>query len=117
MYKNMLDNQIQMNNNLRPYGNMTFVEKRMNKQDLKAWKKFDNNQYCLIPGISKNRKFMENMKKSKELSFNDQQKRLQQYGMLNNQSPYKSNVSALNKSVDYTGSRLEYDAAGAGVNA
>ena len=28
---------------LRAYGNMTNVEKEMNKDDLVAWKKYDNN--------------------------------------------------------------------------
>jgi hypothetical protein len=32
------------------YGNMTSVEKRMNKDDLIAYKNFDNNQYAMIPG-------------------------------------------------------------------
>jgi len=31
-------------------GNMTNVEKELNKLDLCAYKKFDNNQYALIPG-------------------------------------------------------------------
>jgi len=32
-------------------GTMTEVEKRINKEDLKAYKEYDNNQYSLIPGI------------------------------------------------------------------
>jgi len=31
---------------------MTNVEKEMNKEDLNAWKKYDNNQYSMIPGYS-----------------------------------------------------------------
>jgi hypothetical protein len=31
---------------------MTDVEKKLNKQDLQAYKRFDNNQYAMIPGIS-----------------------------------------------------------------
>jgi hypothetical protein len=31
---------------------MSYVEKKMNKDDLHAWKVYDNNQYALIPGIS-----------------------------------------------------------------
>ena len=42
-YKNDLDNQIQGKRVLRAYGNMTNVEKEMNKDDLVAWKKYDNN--------------------------------------------------------------------------
>jgi len=30
---------------------MTEVEKQFNKEDLRAYKEFDNNQYSLIPGI------------------------------------------------------------------
>ena len=31
---------------------MTDVEKKLNKEDLYAYKNFDNNQYSLIPGVS-----------------------------------------------------------------
>ena len=51
-YKQELDQQIQGKKVLRAYGNMTNVEKEMNKDDLLAWKKYDNNQYSLIPGFS-----------------------------------------------------------------
>lgn len=34
------------------HGNMTNVEKQLNKDDLLAWKNYDNTQYSLIPGIS-----------------------------------------------------------------
>jgi len=37
---------------MKMYGNMTSVEKQMNKDDLIAWKNYDNVQYSLIPGIS-----------------------------------------------------------------
>ena len=37
---------------MQGYGNMTDVEKKMNKEDLLAYKNFDNNQYSLIPGVS-----------------------------------------------------------------
>jgi hypothetical protein len=33
------------------YGNMTSVEKAMNRPDLEAYKNYDNNQYSLIPGV------------------------------------------------------------------
>ena len=42
---------------MRGYGNMTGVEKEMNKDDLHAYKKYDNNQYAMIPGISHQKKF------------------------------------------------------------
>ena len=34
------------------YGNMTNVEKRINKLDLVAYKNYDNHQYAKIPGFS-----------------------------------------------------------------
>ena len=36
---------------------MTNVEKEMNKDDLLAWKKYDNNQYSMIPGVSSQKRF------------------------------------------------------------
>ena len=51
-YKVDLDSQVNHRKILRSYGNMTNVEKEMNKDDLNAWKKYDNNQYSLIPGLS-----------------------------------------------------------------
>ena len=38
---------------------MTNVEKEMNKDDLLAWKRYDNNQYSMIPGHSTNKKIAE----------------------------------------------------------
>ena len=38
---------------------MTNVEKEMNKDDLIAWKKYDNNQYSMIPGIAMQKKMAE----------------------------------------------------------
>ena len=38
---------------------MTNVEKEMNKDDLIAWKKYDNNQYSMIPGVSNHKKMAE----------------------------------------------------------
>ena len=31
---------------------MTAAEKQMNRDDLHAWKKYDNNQYAMIPGLT-----------------------------------------------------------------
>lgn len=44
---------------MRAHGNMTGVEKQMNKDDLKAWKNYDNNQYSLIPGVSAQKKVLD----------------------------------------------------------
>ncbi len=51
MYRNILDSQVTYNKDLKKYGNMTSVEKKMNKQDLKAFKSFDSRQYSLIAGV------------------------------------------------------------------
>ena len=48
----MLDNQISVRNQLRLYGNMTSVEKQMNKEDLEAYKNFRVQCNALIPGIN-----------------------------------------------------------------
>ena len=37
---------------------MTNVEKLMNKEDLIAYKNYDNKQYSMIPGVSKEKAFM-----------------------------------------------------------
>lgn len=36
------------------FGNMTNVEKKMNRADLLAYKEYDNKQYSLIPGLQHN---------------------------------------------------------------
>lgn len=43
IYKEILDQQRQFNQELQGYGNMTNVEKAMNREDLIAYKHFDNN--------------------------------------------------------------------------
>ena len=66
MYKDILDNQVTFNEQMiASFGNMTGVEKKMNKSDLLAWKHYDNNQYSLIPGIS--HKQVENKYKKRDL--------------------------------------------------
>lgn len=54
-YKEMLDQQNQLRNKMRMHGNMTGVEKQLNKDDLTAWKNYDNKQYSMIPGVSKDK--------------------------------------------------------------
>lgn len=44
---------------MKAHGNMTGVEKQMNRDDLSAWKNYDNNQYSLIPGVSSNKRIPE----------------------------------------------------------
>lgn len=60
---------------------MTQLEKAMNKEDLLAYKKFDNTQYSLIPGISNKKGFMDpSVHKTKQIPLEEQQKRLEQFG-------------------------------------
>ena len=47
---------------MKAYGNMTEVEKQMNREDLNAWKVYDNNQYSLIPGINHQKIFPNNQR-------------------------------------------------------
>lgn len=51
-YRKMLDQQINIKNQFKMYGNMTSVEKALNRPELEAFKNYDNNQYCLIPGLN-----------------------------------------------------------------
>lgn len=51
-YKEELDAQVKSKKIMNSLGNMTNVEKEMNKDDLFAYKKNDTNQYSLIPGVS-----------------------------------------------------------------
>ena len=82
-YKEILDNQMQLSNQLRMYGNMTNVEKKMNKEDLRAWQNFDDNQYSLIPGLN-SRKLPtidhRDPSHKKERSLAEDHQRLQQFG-------------------------------------
>ena len=50
VYKQGLDAQIQSRQALKAYGNMTNVEKEMNKDELTAFKNFDNNDLSMVPG-------------------------------------------------------------------
>ena len=58
MYKDVLDNQRQFNKEMQGYGNMTNVEKALNREDLIAYKQLDNNQYAMIPGVNNVKRFM-----------------------------------------------------------
>ena len=47
---------------MRGVGNMTNVEKQMNRDDLIAYKNYDNKQYAMVPGISKEKNFLDRTK-------------------------------------------------------
>jgi len=51
-YKQMLDNQKKTREYMNMYGNMTGIEKQMNRNDLSAFKNYDNKTYALIPGLN-----------------------------------------------------------------
>ena len=51
VYRGVLDSQVHFTKEVNSnYGNMTSVEKRLNKDDLLAYKVYDRNQYAMIPG-------------------------------------------------------------------
>lgn len=52
LYRDLLDTQMQYQKELRGYGNMTELEKKINRVDLAAYKNYDNKLYSMIPGIN-----------------------------------------------------------------
>ena len=42
---------MEVKQNFKMYGNMSSIEKALNKNDLKAYKNFDQRQFSLVPGI------------------------------------------------------------------
>lgn len=55
-YKDMLDSQVKVSKQRRLYGNMTGVEKSLNKDDLVAWKNYNHNTYAMIPGLNSSKR-------------------------------------------------------------
>eukprot|EP00347_Sterkiella_histriomuscorum_P022817 403337038 len=51
-YKEMLDHQVNVKNQLKIYGNMTNVEKQLNKDDLEAYKNYQSSYNAMIPGLN-----------------------------------------------------------------
>ena len=43
MYRDLLNTQLQYNKEMQGYGNMTDVEKKLNREDLIAYKHYDTN--------------------------------------------------------------------------
>lgn len=86
-YKEMLDNQAKTRQNMKMYGNMTGIEKQLNKNDLSAFKHYDNKTYALIPGLnsvsySPSKKVAED-KALKQVgrSFEEMDHRMNQFGL------------------------------------
>jgi hypothetical protein len=80
MYRQMLNSQVQYNKGMKSFGNMTAVEKMMNRDDLKAYKVYDNNQYSMIPGVKNEKIARTEKKKHKKTSYEEDQRRLEAYG-------------------------------------
>jgi hypothetical protein len=91
-YKQMLDNQKKTREYMNMYGNMTGIEKQMNRNDLSAFKNYDNKTYALIPGLNstshapskkviddKMNKF--NITGKRERSHEEENERMNQFGL------------------------------------
>ena len=103
---------------------MTGVEKELNRDDLVAYKKFDNNQYSMIPGHTNQKKFADprppkttmspinTSGKGHQVMVNEdklkkQEERLMQYGMLQpkiGQQVPSRHAGSLRNSMDVKGS-------------
>lgn len=57
IYKQELDAQVQNRQAMKAYGNMTSVEKEMNKDELVAYKNYDNKDLSLVPGAVSSKRF------------------------------------------------------------
>ena len=86
-YKDMLDNQLRVTKQRRLYGNMTGVEKSINKNDLSAFKNYDHNTYALIPGLNSstkpvsNKVLLEKQLHKRDRSHEDELHRMNQFGL------------------------------------
>jgi hypothetical protein len=85
-YKDMLDSQVKNAKVRRMYGNMTGVEKSLNKDDLSAWKNYDHNTYAMIPGLNSlvkpisNKVIMEKQTRKKDRTHEEEISRMNQFG-------------------------------------
>lgn len=86
-YKDQLDNQKRTKDYMKMYGNMTGIEKQMNKNDLAAFKNYDNKTYALIPGLNSSsaapsKKILEEkFSKKRDRSHDEQIERMNQFGL------------------------------------
>jgi hypothetical protein len=86
-YKDMLDNQKNTRKAMNMYGNMTGIEKQLNKNDLSAFKNYDAKTYALIPGMnsishSPGKKVMEDkFNKKRERTHEEENHRMNQFGL------------------------------------
>ena len=86
-YKEELDNQLKISKQRKLYGNMTGVEKSFNKDDLVAWKHYNQNTFALIPGLNSSKKpipdkiLIDKQLHKRERSYEDEFHRLNQFGL------------------------------------
>lgn len=86
-YRETLNDQIRTSKQRRLYGNMTGVEKSLNKDDLVAWKNYDHNTYALIPGLNSTKKpipqklLEDKQLHKKDRSFDEELNRMNQFGL------------------------------------
>ena len=86
-YKEMLDNQKKTKDHMRMYGNMTGIEKQFNKNDLSAFKNYDNNTYALIPGLNStsvqpsDKVMKDKTNKRTQRTYNEEIERMNQFGL------------------------------------
>lgn len=52
VYKKQLDSQMNVKKQAALYGNMTGVEKQMNKDEMLAYKNFETKTMAFIPGLN-----------------------------------------------------------------
>jgi hypothetical protein len=86
-YKEMLDNQKKTKDYMKMYGNMTGIEKQMNKNDLSAFKNYETKTYALIPGLNStsmapSKKVIEDkFQKKRERSYDEEVDRMNRFGL------------------------------------
>lgn len=87
-YKEMLDYQKKTKDSMNMYGNMTGIEKQMNKNELTAFKNYDNKTYAMIPGLNStatqnlsNKVLNDKQKKTNFRTHEEEDHRMNQFGL------------------------------------
>jgi hypothetical protein len=71
-YRQDLDQQMNARNYLMGQGNMTAIEKQMNRDELNAYKAFDNStNFAMVPGVSQIKRNAGSLTPGKEVSHLD----------------------------------------------
>lgn len=132
LYKQELDAQIVNRQAMKAYGNMTSVEKEMNKDELTAFKKYDTNDLTLVPGQVSSKRFadprpqkhspLSTSAKAATIAVNQDklhvhEERLQQYGILNKHTTPNTRHGQvfIKSSLDIAGSPVQTIAATRGT--